>query len=740
MHGSRLRVHESFQLPIPPLPWKHALDRVTDLLMPRLPRRCNCPPAPTLLASRRRSPSGQRPCPGGQRPCHGWQRRPRGLTAGCVYLLAALWCVPASDPVAANPNEVAWKADFNTKVLPLLDAHCLDCHGSGDPEGGFDIEQYGDGAAALEHLDDWERIIKRVRLGEMPPEGETPLTSDEKAVIDAWYDARPKHNPCEELASEETQKWYRGTVMSRRLTRSEYRYAIEDLVGRPLPDSISLPSDGSGGEGFDTNGDSLFLSPIHLESYLRGADWAAEQLLGTEQLLESEPFVDFTPASDLSEGRDAVHAMVGRFARRAWRRPVAADELERLMLMYDATLARAQDRPDAEQDRSASKLALAQALKAILLSPHFLFVVERESAEGGVQRLTPHELAMRLSLFIWSSIPDAELAELADSGQILHDDVVRAQVDRMLGDPRAIRLGENFGLQWLGLTDLQRKVVPDETLFPDFDPTILADLRQEAIICVSDIFQNDRPLLDLVNGDHVVVNPRLAAHYEIPNSEDRFVDSGDTSADPWQRMKVEDGRRGGVMTLGAVLASTSHARRTSPVLRGQWILSEVLGSAVPPPPPDVPALEAVADDGKPRSLREQLEVHRDNPACASCHSRMDPLGFGLENFDVLGRWRTVDGEFPIDASGRLPSGKTFRGPAELKELIAERDEDFRKHFVKKLLGFALGRSLTKFDECVVTECLEQLQTQDDRAACLIRTICVSHPFQHRFFKLAETSE
>ena len=305
----------------------------------------------------------------------------------------------------------------------------------------------------------------------------------------------------------------------------------------------------------------------------------------------------------------------------------------------------------------------------------------------------------------------------------------------MLADPRSSRIGENFGLQWLGLTDLKSKT-PDQEIFPDFDNAMLADMQSEATSFVSDIFQHDRRLLDLIDGDHVIINQRLAEHYGLAEEVDAFTKSNPAGATEWKRVKVEDGRRGGVMTLGAVLVKTSHSRRTSPVLRGQWILSEVVGSPVPPPPPGVPPLEEKSDDGEVATLREQLEIHRKNPTCASCHNRMDPLGFGLENFDALGRWRTMDGKAPIDASGRLPSGQTFSGPAELKSLVAQRSDEFRKHFVKKLLGFALGRSLGKFDDCVVAECLKQLKSHDDHAAVLLETICLSYPFQHRFFKAA----
>ncbi|GAA5509006.1 DUF1592 domain-containing protein [Novipirellula caenicola] len=639
--------------------------------------------------------------------------------ARCQCFLVLLCLITTS--VAAEQSEADWSQAYEATILPLMKSHCLDCHGEKDAEGEFNIAQFTDGAMAIKHRDSFERIVKRIELGEMPPEDSEPFTAEQKQSILAWFDARPKQKLCDELASEATQKWYRGNVMSRRLTRSEYCYAIEDLVGAPLPDSISLPSDGSGGEGFDTNGDSLFLSPIHLESYLHAADWASHQWLSTDQIGEKPDTADATSA------RKSTQEIVRRFARRAWRRPISSEEIQRLMTLYDAAVERAKSHD------TSLVAAVSQPLKAILLSPNFLFVVEKESPEGGVQRLTAHELAMRLSLFLWSSIPDDELSQLADSGEILHDDVVKSQVARMLADERSNRLGENFGLQWLGLTDLKSKT-PDQEIFPDFDNALLADMQLEATLFVSDTFRQDRRLLDLIDGNHVIINQRLAEHYGLTVAAEDFAKSKSDDAAAWTRIKVDDGRRGGVMTLGAVLVKTSHSRRTSPVLRGQWILSEVIGSPVPPPPPGVPPLEEADNEGEHATLREQLELHRKNPACASCHNRMDPLGFGLENFDALGRWRTKDGESPIDASGRLPSGQTFSGPAELKSLVAKRADEFRKHFVKKLLGFALGRSLNKFDDCVVRECIDQLKAHDDHAAILIETICLSYPFQHRFFK------
>ena len=232
--------------------------------------------------------------------------------------------------------------------------------------------------------------------------------------------------------------------------------------------------------------------------------------------------------------------------------------------------------------------------------------------------------------------------------------------------------------------------------------------------------------MDLMDADYVYVNGRLATHYGF-----------DLPADaPWQRLKTDDRKRGGVITLGAVLMNTSYPRRTSPVLRGRWILEEVLGGKVPPPPPGVPALEA-AEASAAATLRERLEIHRRDPTCASCHNRMDPLGFGLENFDALVRWRTEDQGQPIDANGKLPSGEVFEGPEALKQTLQKRSGEFKKHVSKKMLGFALGRELNQFDQCVIDDCLEALDSQDQRAAAIVETIVTSYPFQHRFFKAAK---
>ncbi len=660
-----------------------------------------------------------------------------------TFLLGTLICVlTLITPVSRAADEQAlraWGETYQREVWPIVKEKCVSCHQGEEPDGGFDLARFEAGQEVVKAHTVWEGVAKRVRLKEMPPEGSPQLSDPEKATFHRWLDSRPADDLCAQLANDETQAWYRGFVMSRRLTRTEYQNAMRDLLGTEIDDSLPLPSDGAGGEGFDTNGDTLFTSPIHIEQYLQAASQSLAAVLPDSLL--SQKVVSGNGTGSETQHSERVHvvrllgetwpgdqateedvrSVIAQFARRAWRRPVEADEVDRLLGLYRAARER-------EQTLGA---AVRQALTGALLSPHFLFVVETESEQGGVQRLTAHQLAFRLSLLIWSSIPDEALAVAADRDELQTPDQIVQQVRRMLDDPRSRALGESFGLQWLGLTNFLTSAKPDAGLYPQYDPSLAKSLREEAVRTIADVFQSNRPLTDLIQTDSVFVDSRLAQLYGIPLDAPEKV-----AADQWQRVAVTDGTRGGVLTLGAVLVSTSYPRRTSPVLRGRWILEEVLGSHVPPPPPNVPALEEHVAD-KPMSLRERLELHRKDSQCASCHNRMDPLGFGLENFDVLARWRSEDQGVAIDASGVLPSGEKFAGPVELKQTIMKRSSEFERHFIRKLLGFALGRQLNKFDDCVIDDCMKQLAANGRRSRVIIETIATSYPFQHRYFTAAK---
>jgi hypothetical protein len=653
-----------------------------------------------------------------------------------AMLLASAVILAAGPAAAADDAALArWHEAFSRRVRPVLEARCFSCHAGGKAEGDFDLEPLAKAERPIDHALAWDRVAARIRLGEMPPAGSPGLTDPEKGALQRWFDSRPGRDLCEQLASDETKSWYQGRVMSRRITNAEYDRMVAALAGVDLALGRSFPADGAGGEGFDTTGDTLFTSPIHLERYLAAADAVVEAV-----------FTDMPPADDPARAAawtrwvgpgftatpDEVRERVGRFAAAAWRRPPTAAEIDRLMTLAAAAAAARAEAAGADEaaDEAAARLdGLRQACRAVLVSPHFLFLVETSPAGTGIHPLSPRQLAARLAVFLWSSLPDEELVRLADEGGLGDEAVLRGQVRRMLRDPRSRGLAEDFGLQWLELRTFAQRVAPDPETFPEFDAALAADVREEVVRLVHRVFAEDRSLLELVDAPATPLTPRLAAHYGLPWPAE--------ATGGWETVALPDRRRGGVLTTAAVLGSTSYPRRTSPVLRGQWVLGQLLGGRVPPPPPGVPPLVEPHGDDAPQTLRQRLEQHRSNPACASCHDRMDPIGFGLENYDVLGRWRTDDAGAPVDASGVLPPGGEFSGPEELKRRLLDRREEFVRHLTRKLLGYALGRQLDEFDQCVVDRTARTLAEHDASAGLLVEEIVVSHPFRHRYHKIEE---
>jgi hypothetical protein len=635
------------------------------------------------------------------------------------------WLAVASVAFADEAKIACWHEAFAKEVRPVLEAKCLSCHSGEKPEGDFDLSPAATAERPIDQAGIWDRVAARVRLNEMPPAGSPGLSDPEKGALHRWFDSRPGRDLCDELATDETKSWYRGRVMSRRITSAEYDRMVAALFGVDLDPARNFPADGAGGEGFDTTGDTLFTSPIHLERYLSAAEEVVEAVVTEQPPAEGSPLTAgwnrwVGPAFEPVQARDRVAA----FATAAWRRPVRPEELDRLMALAAAAAAADDARP---------LDGLREAMKAVLVSPNFLFLVET-SPGTGVHPLSAHQLAARLAVFLWSSLPDDELLQLADAGKLQDEAVLRTQVRRMLRDSRSRGLAEDFGLQWLELKNFSQRVAPDKEAFPEFDPALAADFREEVIRVVQRVFAEDTSLLELIDAPAAPLTARLAVHYGLPWPAEP-PGSPAATADGWRLMTLPDRRRGGVLTTAAVLAGTSYPKRTSPVLRGQWVLGQVLGGKVPPPPPGVPPLEEKHDEDAPKTLRQRLEAHRTNPSCASCHDRMDPIGFGLENYDVLGRWRSEDGGLPVDASGSLPPGGGFNGPEELKQRLLDRRGEFIKHLTRKLLGYALGRELDEFDQCVVDRTAKKLGQSDHRAALLVEEIVVSHPFRHRYHKM-----
>ena len=399
-------------------------------------------------------------------------------------------------------------------------------------------------------------------------------------------------------------------------------------------------------------------------------------------------------------------------ARRAYRRPVTDADIEPLIAFYKSSRA-----------RSGFEASVGVALARMLVSPEFLFRIERDppnAAPGTVYRISDVELASRLSFFFWSSIPDDQLLDLAERGKLHDPSVLDQQVKRLIADRRSRAMIENFTGQWLNLRKLAA-ISPDPNVFLDFDDNLREALRQETELFSESIAREDRSVLDFLDADYTYVNERLARYYGIPN----------VYGSHFRRVKLSDENRRGVLGQGSVLTATSYSNRTAPTLRGKWILENVLGTPPPPPPPDVPSLKENASGGKILTMRQRMEQHRANPACAVCHSRMDPLGFALENFDGMGRWRTAEGTSKIDPSGTLPDGTKFEGPSGLRKILMGRREQFVTTFTEKLLTYALGREIESYDEPVVRSIMRDAAPGGYRWSSVIAGIVRSAPFQMR---------
>ncbi|HLH27735.1 MAG TPA: DUF1592 domain-containing protein, partial [Acidimicrobiales bacterium] len=416
----------------------------------------------------------------------------------------------------------------------------------------------------------------------------------------------------------------------------------------------------------------------------------------------------------------AARAILERLAGRAYRRPVTPMELARLTGLVDLALA----------DGETFERAIQIAVQAVLVSPHFLFRVELDSRPRGNQpagapaeraeRIGDYEVASRLSYFLWSSMPDDELFRLAGEGKLGSPEILSAQVRRMLLDPKARALVDNFGGQWLQIRNL-RTLAPDRERFPHFDESLREAMFRETELFLAEVIREDRSILDLIDGDFTYVNERLARHYGIRG----------VVGPEFRRVRLNGPERGGLLTQASILTVTSNPNRTSPVKRGRWVLEQILGAPPPPPPPDVTALKEDKAAVGALTVRQRLEQHRAQASCAVCHNRMDPIGFGLENYDGVGAWRETDAGAPVDASGTLPSGESFRGPAELKAIVKARPREFARSLTEKLLVYALGRGLEESDRCVVDRIVKDLESREYRFAVLVQGIVTSDPFLKR---------
>jgi hypothetical protein len=644
---------------------------------------------------------------------------PSHLLRGSPTAVALLLILAATTRAAAPPGPAP---HFEKDVRPLLATFCVKCHGEKTRRGGVDLTILAE-KPGLAQRKLWRRVMEQVRSGEMPPARQPQPNPAQRDLLANWLRRALDTVDCGDPSRRDP-----GPALVRRLTQTEYDRTIRDLVGIDFhsPEAVGLPDDRAG-SGFDNLASRLSLSAAQMEKYFVASDKILERILGRidgkpsgdsfnrHQAEQARKALLFVSPSDKITRREAARQIVARFARRAYRRPVQDREIDRLLGLYDSS----------SKKGGTHENAVRLMLKGVLVSPHFLLRVEQDRGPPGPSTPYPvsdHELAVRLSYFLWSTMPDEALSKLADEKKLSAPDVLQQQVKRMLADHKARALTDNFGVPWLQL----RKILearPSQEFFPTFTHGLRYAMWDEATTFFDKLRQENRSVLELLDSDYTWVNEELAKHYgltSVKGPEIRRV-----------TLKPAD-RRGGLLGMAGILTMTSHTSRTSPTLRGKWVLDVIFGTPPPPPPPDAGMLKEEKEKGKtPRTFRELMAAHATQPSCAGCHKKMDPLGYALDNFDGIGRWRDRDGARPLDTSGVLPTGERFTGPGELKQIILKRKDAFVRNLAEQMLVYALGRELQEQDECTIREVAAALSKGEYRFAALVQAIVQSHPFRYR---------
>ncbi len=621
--------------------------------------------------------------------------------AACLSILGLLCLAsPAFTQLDKNRTPLSW----DHSIRGIVEKHCNECHNASKTNGNINLAVDDDVRKILEHREKWENALAMVESEEMPPTKARELSSENRALLVEFLTKSMESLDCISMNDP-------GKPSIRRLNRTEYDNAILDLTGLDLKLAEGFAPDESS-YGFDNSGEALSLSPVQIEKYHATAKTIVAKVIQQkdEQPDRYKAVFGANPKNDQERTSSAQHVIV-KFASRAFRRPADNNYIQRLMQVYRLS----------QSKQESHETSLGHMLTAVLISPQFLMRLENNRPDTEEPYpVDDYELATRLSFFLWSRPPDQKLLDEAASGRLSKTKILEKQARRMLADPRSQALVDNFFGQWLSLREIESHQ-PDSKVFPEFDEGLRSAMIGEIERFLSEVVRKDRPITDLLDANYTYLNERLAKHYGVQG----------VTGNKMQRVELEDRRRGGLLASAALLMLQADPGRTNVPRRGNFVAGRILGTAPPPPPADVPQLEDVASDGEPRSLRELLELHRQNPECAHCHAKMDPLGFALENYDAIGRWRTSDGKFPIDASGELSTGRKFSGPVELKDLLLEQKDAFARTLTKNLLIYALGRGLQGNDECVIREAIQSADENEYRFSSVVIAIVKSYPFRYR---------
>ena len=623
-----------------------------------------------------------------------------------LALVGFALALPTAVAVAAEEQDSASlqaesKKVFKDRVTPFLNTYCTQCHGLYKMEGGITFIPALKTPGVPSSTKLWNQAVANVKAHDMPPEdSKKQPTDEERQMFLDWVGTIKFLSPKDP-----------GVFVIRRLTKVEYGNTLRDLFGVAPAVAAELP-DEVFGEGYLNS-----MSPLQSEKYLAIANEVLERILASKDQPPTEVqkrlFGDPpAPGSDL---RSAAKTVASKLARSVYRRPASEAELELLLRVFDLAQENNLDYPE----------SLRLMLKAVLVSPQFLFITPAKEPEAGqtIAPLDDYQLASRLSYLLWATMPDAELSALADNGNLHEPAILQLQVKRLLADPRSRALFDGFGAQWLGLLGLESKTF-DTSMFPQLTAEMRSAMVEEARLFFESIVRENRSVVDFVDSDYTFLNGTLAALYGLEKT---------VTGPEMRKVQLDDANRGGILGMPGILASTSFPNRTSPVKRGVWVLEQVLGEHVPPPPPNVPPLEKQDKQAVENlTLRQRTELHRTNAVCANCHKILDPIGFGLENFDAIGRWRNQDDTGgAIDAAGELPGEKRFSSPRELKAIIAARKDELAQNLTRKLLAYALCRQLEGYDEIVVDQLMETIAKDGYRMQTLISEIVTSYPFVNR---------
>ncbi len=601
---------------------------------------------------------------------------------------------------------------FEQHVSPLLEQHCGECHSDEKQEGGIRLTGYPDFRSAQAERDSWVRVFDELDFENMPPDPEkTGFTDEDRKLLMDWVQsAIIEIDPNDPIYKDP------GPPKLRLLTFAEYERTLQSLLTIQIDvhDSFGLV-DEPPINGFTNRADGRQMDPVTYNKFLEGAEVVLNEFFTSQkpEVKKAREVILFArPGIDGSE-KQVAGRILFRFVARAYRREPAPADLQPLMALFSACRHNGDD----------YMTALRKTLKPVLASPHFLYRVEQDQPGRGSQAypVTDLELATRLSYFLWGTMPDEELFAIAAKHELTKGNNLIQQTHRMLKDPRARALTDLFAYQWLQLHHLH-KALPEQSTFPSFTPKVKKAMEEETLRFFDELRKQNRGLLDLLHADYTYLNSQLADFYGIAG----------VSGDQFQEVALKpEHNRGGLLGMGSVLAMTSHTDRTKPTARGKWILDVILGTPPPPPPPDAGNFQAPEGAKEPETFREKLEMHANTPSCAGCHAKLDPLGFALEDYNPVGKWRTGSDRQNLDNFGELPSGEKMQGVEDLRKVLKARQDQFVENLVSQMLSYAIGRHTEYYDQLTIRQITEALESNDYRFHTLIEQIVQSRPFRYR---------